>query len=156
MDMKIKLDPALSYLIGAWKWVRTKEGIGVRGTPEFVEVFVSRVVKAGLADADKIQLSGDRAYFYHTAYRLFFENTLKREDEAFCHANDYAAAFLAGLFDSVGKMEDGQVVLSHCDKRDEMVLLRLGYRVVWKEKRAYVLPVDQFLKFIKGWRAETE
>ncbi|MFH1094802.1 MAG: LAGLIDADG family homing endonuclease, partial [Candidatus Micrarchaeota archaeon] len=151
--MKIKLEPPLAYLIGAWKWTRTKEGIGVRGTQMFVEEFVTRAIQAKLVEAEKIQLGEGRAYFYHTAYRLFFQNTLKREDEAFCHANDYAAAFLAGLFDAVGSVEDGQVVLSCADKRDEMVLLRLGYRVTWKEKRAYIVPSDQFLKFIKGWRA---
>jgi hypothetical protein len=149
--MKIKLTPKISYLVGLWKYARTSEGLGVQGSEELQQAFLSAAINAGVASADKIQIKENKTFFYHSAYRAFFEKTLLREDEAFCHANDYAAAFLAGLFDAVGGVHDGQTGLSRADKRDEIVLLRLNFRAKKASGVVWIAPADQFLKFIKAF-----
>lgn len=149
--MKIKLNPQLSYLIGLWKFSRTSEGLGVVGNADLQQAFLSAAIAAGIAKADQIQTKGEKAFFYHSAYRAFFDATLSREDEAFAHANDYSAAFLAGLFDAVGGVHDAQVGLSRADKRDEIVLLRLNFRIKKAGGVFWITPPDQFLKYIKNW-----
>ncbi len=149
--MKIKLTPQLSYCLGLWKYSRTSEGLGVAGNADLQQAFLSAAIASGLTSPDKIQIKGEKTFFYHTAYRAFFEKTLERQDEAFSHANDYAAAFLAGLFDAVGGIHDGQTGLSRWDKRDEIVLLRLNFRTKKAGHVLWIAPADQFLKFTNIW-----
>lgn len=150
--MKIKLSPDMSYIIGLWKYNRTREGIGIVGGEEERMAFSAAALRAGLAEASHLQLRGDRVFFYHTAYRNFFDLTLERQDEAFCHLNDYAAAFFGGLFDAVGGVREGIPYLMRCDKKDEMALLRLGFRLERAGGVAAVMPGAMFLKFIKHWQ----
>lgn len=116
--MKLRLTPTLSYLIGLWKHARTREGIGIVGNFDMKTAFLSKVVEAQLTPADQIQVQENAAFFYHTAYRAFFDQILKEEVDRYCHANDFAAAFLGGMFDAVGGMEAGKVYLTKWDKQD--------------------------------------
>lgn len=150
--MKIRLTPEIAYLAGAWKYARTREGIGVRGSEDFRAAFLGRAVQARVARPDEVQLKDDRLFFYHSAYRAFFDATLAREDEAFVHHNDFAAAFLAGLFDAVGGLENGAAYLTRWDKRDEMVLLRLNFQTLKQGGRLLVGPPGAFLRFISSWK----
>ena len=52
--MKMKLTPELSYIIGLWKEVRTKEGIGVHGTEERLSLFTKAVLESELTDSTKL------------------------------------------------------------------------------------------------------
>lgn len=150
--MKIKLTPEISYVLGLWKYARTREGIGVEGHDGLRTAFLAGAIKAGLAKPNQVQLKDEKAFFYHTAYRAFFDETLAREDVAYSHHNEYAAAFLAGLFDSMGGVEGGKVFLSRWDGRDEMVLLRLNFRGLKSERKLWISPSESFLKFISAWR----
>ncbi|VVB57127.1 Uncharacterised protein [uncultured archaeon] len=116
--MKLRLTPHLSYLIGMWKYARTREGIGIVGNENMRTAFLSKVVQAELTSADKIMVEDMAVYFYHTAYRAFFDQILAEEVDRYAHANDFAAAFLAGLFDAVGGQEEGKVYLAKWDKND--------------------------------------
>lgn len=150
--MKIKLTPEVSYLVGLWKHCRTREGIGIVGSEDMRTTFLSRAMTLGVADAAKVKWEAGSVYFFHSAYRTFFDEVLKEEVERFCHANDYAAAFLAGLFDGNGGAEEGKAYLSKWDKNDEMVLMRLNFKTFKADGRLWIGPADVFLKFIKNWR----
>lgn len=150
--MKIKLTPEVSYLIGLWKHCRTREGIGIVGSEEMRTAFLSRAIALGIADASKVKWELSAVYFFHSAYRAFFDSVLKEEVERFCHANDYAAAFLAGLFDGNGEVEEGKAYFGKWDKNDEMVLMRLNFKTLKADGRLWVGPAEVFLKFIKNWR----
>ena len=121
--MKVKLTPELSYIIGLWKEARAPSGIGVEGREELLAAFTEAALKAKVAEPGKVLSGKDSVYFYHTAYRNFFQKIVEEETERFKYKNEYSASFLAGLFDAVGEIgKDGTVCFRRCSKADEMVL----------------------------------
>jgi len=150
--MKIKLTPELSYLIGLWRKCRSFEGLGVRGKKEVLEIFSKEVLDKGLTTPDRL-LSGDnQVHFYHTAYRKFFQDVEKDQLERFKYLNDYAANYIAGIFDGVGEIDkNGVISLSKMNKRDEMLLLRLGFKTKKREGRLVIERPLIFLAFIKNY-----
>lgn len=150
--MKIKLTPELSYIIGLWRKARTSEGIGVKGSENMIAVFSKEVIDRELATPDKIQSEEDRVYFYHTSYRKFFQQIEKEQLERFKYLNEYAANYLAGIFDATGEIDEkGIVSLGNISSQDEMVLLRLGFVVRRRGKRAIIEKPLLFLTFIKNY-----
>lgn len=148
--MKAKLTPELSYIIGLWKEARVPSGIGVRGRAELLKVFLDSCLEAKVAEPGKVLGGEDSVYFYHTAYRKFFQNVLDEEEERFKYKNEYSASFLAGLFDAVGGIgADGTVSFAKCSRKDEMVMYRLGFNTVRKGGRVYVVRPAKFLAYIK-------
>lgn len=148
--MKVKLTPELSYIIGLWKEARVPSGIGVRGSGGLLKIFMDSCLKAKVAEAGKVLGGEDSVYFYHTAYRKFFQKVLDEEEERFKYKNEYSASFLAGLFDAVGGIgADGTVYFSKCSRTDEMVMYRLGFNTVRKAGRTYVVRPLKFLAYVK-------
>ena len=150
--MKIKLTPELSYLIGLWRKNRTIEGIGVRGDENILAVFSREVLEKQLTTPDKLLSEGNRVFFYHTSYRKFFQQIEKEQLERFRYLNEYAANYLAGLFDANGAIDEkGIVSISNLSPNDVMMLLRLGFVT---RKRARIHVIDRpvvFLTFIKNY-----
>ncbi len=150
--MKIKLTPELSYIIGFWRKARTTEGIGVKGNENVLAVFSNEVIEKGLATPDKIQSEEDRIFFYHTSYRKFFQQIEKEQLDRFKYLNEYAANYLAGIFDSSGEIDDkGIVSLGNISSKDEMMLLRLGFVLRRRNKRAIIEKPLVFLTFIQNY-----
>ena len=150
--MKIKLTPELSYIIGLWRKSRSFEGLGVKGKDSVLEIFSKEAISQGLATSDKILTGEDRVFFYHSAYRKFFQEVEKNQLERFKYLNDYAANYLAGMFDAVGSIdENGIVSLSKISREDEILLLRLGFNT---KKISGVMVLERplvFLAFIKNY-----
>jgi hypothetical protein len=150
--MKIKLTPELSYIIGLWRKARTQEGIGVKGSPDLLQVFSQEVISRELASPDKIQSDEEKVYFYHTSYRKFFQQIEKEQLERFKYLNEYAANYLAGIFDATGEIDEkGIVSLGNISVQDEMMLLRLGFVIRRRAKRAIIEKPLLFLTFIKNY-----
>lgn len=150
--MKIKLTPELSYVIGLWRKSRTLEGLGVSGNDNLLEVFSKEVLEKELTTPDKLLTEGDRVYFYHTAYRKFFQQIEKEQLERFKYLNEYAANYLAGLFDAVGHVDErGIVSLRKANRQDEMMLLRLGFVTKRKDNLLIMERPIVFLTFIKSY-----
>jgi hypothetical protein len=150
--MKIKLTPELAYIIGFWRKRRTHEGIGIKGEKEKLGVFLKEILDLELTTSDKTLTEENRAYFYHTAYRKFFQDVVENQLERFKYVNDYAANYLAGLFDSVGGIDDkGMVYFEKFDRRDEMMMLRLGFGSRKRGERWIVEKPLLFLAFIKNY-----
>ncbi len=150
--MKIRLTPQLAYVIGLWKCRRSKEGIGIEGGSYVLEAFVAELVSSGVAKPNEIKMEETKAYTYHTAYRAFFDSILKREDEVFKYNNDYSASFFAGLFDAVGGERAGKPYLARADNVDEVVLLRLNFRVVRTGRILWIGPAGMFMAWIRPYR----
>jgi len=151
-DMKIKLSPELSYLIGLWRKSRCPEGLGVEGDKEVLEIFTQEVLERQLTTSDKLLTDGDKVYFYHTAYRKFFQQIEAEELERFKYLNEYAANYLAGMFDAVGSIDErGVVSFGYPTKQDEMMLLRLGFQTRRKSERLAIERPVLFLTFIKNY-----
>jgi len=150
--MKIKLTPELSYIIGFWRKRRTYEGIGVKGDRARLEVFSKEVMDKGLTTSDKLLSEDERVWFFHTAYRKFFQDVEAEQLERFKYLNEYAANYLSGLFDSVGGIDErGIVYLEKTNKQDEILLLRLGFGSRWQKDRLLIEKPRAFLAFIKNY-----
>ncbi|MBM3229154.1 hypothetical protein FJZ26_01875 [Candidatus Parvarchaeota archaeon] len=158
--MKFKLTPNLAYFIGLWKGARIAKGIGVRGSRGLVDAFCLCAKQLKLPPTGKVLVSGDSAFFFHSAYKAYFEQVLGRQLEVFKHKNDYSAAFLAGLFDSCGKLDEaGNIMFLHADASDELLLLRLGLKARKSGKSVIIkdqngLLVQLIGKFSKSLEAE--
>jgi hypothetical protein len=152
MRMKIKLTPELSYIIGLWRKSRCNEGLGVRGERAVIEVFAKEALDRGLTTSDKMLSDEIKVYFYHTAYRKFFQEVEKEELERFKYLNEYAANYLAGMFDSSGSIDErGVVTMSGATKQDEMMLLRLGFVTKRRSERLIIERPLIFLAFIRNY-----
>ncbi|MGV8084663.1 MAG: hypothetical protein ACP5N9_00220 [Candidatus Bilamarchaeum sp.] len=150
--MKIKLTPELSYIIGLWRKKKCFDGLGVRGDSDLLATFSSQVLEQNLTTTDKLLSQEEKVYFYHTAYRKFFQDVEEGQLERFKYLNEYAANYLAGLFDAVGEISDkGIVSLSKANSQDEMLLLRLGFKARKSVDRLVIEKPVVFLAFIKNY-----
>ena len=150
--MKIKLTPELAYIIGFWRKRRTYEGLGVRGDSAYLEIFSKEALERNLTTSDKILTLDTRVYFYHTAYRKFFQDIEEEQLERFKYLNEYAANYLAGIFDSVGGIDDkGFVFIDRANPRDEILLMRLGFGARWRNGKLIIERPKAFLAFVKNY-----
>lgn len=173
--MKIKLTPQLAYIIGLWKARRSAEGIGIEGNRGICELFLRECLSLGLAQADKVKFIEPKAqkprdapegaqmhvrekreredckiFFYHSAYRAYFDSVLKNELELFRYKNEYSMNFIAGIYDGNGGVgRENGLHYFFGNKADEMVLLRLGMRVKSEKKKVVFLSSADFEAFVK-------
>jgi hypothetical protein len=149
--MKIRLSPELSYVIGLWGYSKSEKGIGTRGSDELIEAFIQSCLALKLTEIKKIIYAENEALFYNSAMQKFFAQVWGKRPERFKYGNDYAAAYLAGVFDAVGDISGGKLALRHIDVVDKTLLANLrmhpsegrGGVVVGKDKA--------FLKFISPY-----
>ena len=150
--MKIKLTPELAYIIGFWRKRRTFDGLGIRGDRQYLEIFSKEVLEKGLTTSDRLLSEDEKVWFFHSAYRKFFQDIEKEQLERFKYLNEYAASYLGGLFDSVGGIDEkGIVYFEKTNRQDEMLLLRLGFGARWQKERLMVEKPLAFLAFIKNY-----
>ena len=150
--MKVRLTPELSYVIGLWKTVRTKEGIGVRGSQELLDTFVKLIVDLQIIEPDKVQVKENRVYFYHTKYKRFFFKIIDNELDKFKYINDYSGNFVAGLFDASGDISSEGIVSIHgLSRKDEILLMRLGFLTARKKDSVVIMKPRLFLRFVKPY-----
>ena len=150
--MKIRLTPELSYIIGLWRKCRSFDGLGVKAKPKVVEVFSKEVLDNELTTSDKLLTDKGKVYFYHSAYRKFFQEIVKDQLYRFRYLNEYAANYLAGMFDAVGEVDEkGIVYFRKGNIEDEMLLLRLGFGGRKRGERLVVERPLPFLAFIKNY-----
>ncbi len=150
--MKIKLTPELAYIIGLWRKSRIHEGIGVHGNKEIIETFSKEVIENGLTTSDKLLSDEKKVYFYHTAYRKFFQSVEEEQLERFKYLNEYAANYFAGVFDASGKIDEkGFVYINKANRNDEILLIRLGFGARWRNDHLVIEKPRAFLAFIKNY-----
>lgn len=150
--MKIKLSPELSYLIGFWRKRRSQEGFGVYGDEKQLELFTKELLTLQIATAEKILTKEDMVFTHNTAYKKFFHEIEEEELERFKYLNEYAANYVAGIFDSVGRIDEkGFVRITKINKQDEMLFLRLGFMTKRMKDGVVIGKPRAFLAFIKNY-----
>ncbi|MEM4554427.1 MAG: hypothetical protein QXT25_01080 [Candidatus Anstonellaceae archaeon] len=152
--MKLVMNPTRAYILGLWKGRKTKEGVGVEGSQQLCEVFIKICLDEGFAQPNKIkydQESGKKCYFYNSAVRAWLQQELEKRQERLKYKNEFAASYFAGLFDSTGGvLENEKICYFEGDATDEIVLLRLGFRVK-KEKGKLVVFGFEFCRWISPY-----
>ncbi len=150
--LKIKLAPELAYLIGFWRKRRSSEGLGIYGNEEHQTHFTKLLLEMKIAPTEKIQTLEDKVFTYNTAYRKFFQEVEEEQLERFKYLNEYAASYIAGIFDSVGGItEKGIVYMTKMNAEDEMMLLRLGFATKRTKDGLAICKPKAFLIFIKNY-----
>lgn len=151
--MKIKLTPEFAYIIGFWRKRRVGDGIGIYGGENHLALFSNEVLRLGLTTSDKLLTREDTIYFYHTAYKKFFREIEEEQLERFKYLNDYAASYLAGMFDACGEIdkEKGYVFFGKSNRSDEMLILRLGFGAIWRQGKLIIARPKVFLRFIQEY-----
>lgn len=158
--MKIKLTPELAYIIGLWRHRKIDKGIGIKGNDRLLSVFTKTVIDTGLTEPNKLLTEKDTVFFYHSAYRKFFQDIESELIERFRYKNEFSKAYLAGLFDSKGGFAKGKEktgnrypYISNADIKDEMIILRLGFRCRFAGKKNILIIQDKrrFIDYIREW-----
>jgi len=147
--MKIKMTPELAYVIGLWKGRKIPRGIGIKGSGEIREIFLKEALKTLKIPPEKIQLSENEIYFYHSAYRKFFEETERNQLDVFRKKNRYSASYLAGLFDSCGGVKEKTPYLARASEKEQMLLELLGFRARFIEGKLVILTSKEFIEFVE-------
>jgi hypothetical protein len=93
-------------------------------------------------------------FFYHSKYRLFFQDIIKNRLERFQYENKFSASYLAGRFDSCGgyNKDEKSIYITYSDKIDEMILLRLGFEAKLIGKKIVIKNKEKFLEYVKYFR----
>lgn len=147
--MRIKMTPELAYVIGLWKGRKASRGVGIRGSGEIREVFLKEALKTLKIPPQKIQLNKNEIYFYHSAYRKFFEEAERNQLDVFRKKNDYSASYLAGLFDSCGGVKGDTPYLARASEKEQMLLELLGFRARFIEGKLAILTSNEFFAFVE-------
>jgi len=151
--MKFTMSPSRAYLLGLWKSRRTSEGVGVEGHRELCEVFIKLCLDEKVAQSDKIQYKEGalhKCFFYNTAFRTWLDSEMEKREERLKYKNEFAANYFAGVFDAKGGWADSvtgvKMPFIIGDRVDEMVLMRLSFRVKRQGVRLAIISEDFY-----GW-----
>ena len=150
--MKFAMSPARAYLLGLWKGRRTKEGVGVEGHREVCETFLKICLDERLCQPDKVKYEEGavhKCYFYNSAVRAWLQGEMEKREERLRFRNEFAASYFAGLFDGKGgffEIKGEKFCYLIGDRTDEIVLLRLNFRVKKERGKIAILSQDFY-----GW-----
>jgi len=151
--MKYSMSPGRAYLLGLWKSRRTIQGVGVEGHRELCEAFLKACLDEKFCQPDKVKYEEGplhKCFFYNTALRAWFDAEMKKREERLKYKNEFAANYFAGLFDAKGGWADSvagrKMAFILGDQVDEIVLLRLGFRVKKQGARLAIISEDFY-----GW-----
>ncbi|MEM4633815.1 MAG: hypothetical protein QW275_01540 [Candidatus Anstonellaceae archaeon] len=155
--MKFKMNPNRAYLLGLWKSRKTKSGVGVEGRRELVEVFAKTCLDEKLALPNKMQYKEGAlhsCFFYNSALKAWLQEELGKREERLRYKNEFSANYFAGLFDARGGWQESSLGMKIpfviADKVDEIVLLRLGFRVK-RQKGVLAMLSPDFYSFIEPY-----
>ena len=151
--MKFTMSPARAYFLGMWKSRRTAEGVGVEGHRELCTAFLQLALAEKFASPDKVQYKEGqlhKCYFYNTALRAWLDEEMEKRDMRLKYKNEFAASYFAGVFDAKGGWDTAvngkKLAFIIGDKVDEIVLMRLGFRVKKQGARLAIISEDFY-----GW-----
>ena len=147
----MKLTKELAYLIGFWKVRATKEGIGVVGSEEAQEKFISELLKLKLVAPDRILLKNGVALFHHIKYRNDFLNVIKNQNDLFARKNKLTAAYVQGMYDSEGSFEKGILIINKTSFQDQMLIERLGFYTERRKGTLRIRDPEAFLEFLRKY-----
>jgi hypothetical protein len=154
--MKIKLDLQMAYLIGLWKARKCSAGLGIRGGDEIREVFAKKALERLKIPSTHFKLEKGAIFFFHSAYRKYFQETEKRELEIFSRKNGLSASFLAGYFDGKGAVEQGTIYFARPTETDRSLIERLGFKTIFRRGRLYLVRPREFIVFILPFVSHSE
>lgn len=151
--MTVKLTPEFCYIAGLVNKGREYErsAIGIFTTlDKMIEKFVETAIKLGMAP-NKILIEDyegiKHAYFFNSKLAKQAREAVERETKIFKYKNEFSGNYLAGMFDSSGKMVKGRVIIKGLSANDQLMLQNLGVHT----KGSDIMNVSVFLELIKDY-----
>ena len=153
MSKKLRLNPRVAYFMGLYSTDKDK-AVGVTSdNDDVVAKFVKIAIDEFEVEPNKVlvEQSGDtqRAYFYNSKLKKLLDNALERKSVTFKYKNDYAAGYLAGLFDIYGGEDGRGLFIKNYDDTDFLLIENLGFHTMAHGNKLYVKNARTFLGFIK-------
>ncbi len=146
---RLRFTPELAYLLALWIYNRHRKGVGVRGA--LAPIFAKMALELGLTEQGKITYDEEGIYFHNPRVKKAFERWAAEREHRIKYHNDFASAFLAGLYDSEGEGDK----LRRLKVEDERILSQLGFKVE-QAKGYWVRPFAAFAKLIKPYSRKLE
>lgn len=152
MTRKLKLSPDVSYFLGVFAYSGDPAvGITTSSSTE-VERFVSIAVKELGVEPEKVKVEqvedALHAYFYHSKLKKLLSRALERRAVTFKHKNDYAANYLAGIFDVIGGRNAKGLYMEGLGDQDQLVMENLGFHTLPQGRKLYLVNQGAFAAFI--------
>ena len=147
----------------------------MEGRADLCEAFLQLCLQEKFCQPDKVQyreerreatgLAGKagmgplhRCFFYNTAIRAWLDSEMKKREERLKYKNGFAASYFAGVFDARGGWADStsgaRMPFLSGDRTDEIVLLRLGFRVKKERGKLAILSEDFYSWVVPYLRLE--
>ncbi len=146
---RLSFTPDLAYLLALWLYNKHKKGVGVRGV--LAPIFAKKALELGLTKEGKVTYDEEGIYFYNPKVKKAFERWAEEREHRIKYHNEFASAFLAGLYDSEGEGEK----LRRLKAEDEKILSNLGFKVEFA-KGYWVRPFKAFAKLIRPYSRRLE
>ncbi|EQD34741.1 hypothetical protein B2A_12684 [mine drainage metagenome] len=152
MSKKLKLNPNVSYILGACSHT-INEYIGIRSRYEkVVEKFVKLSMDEFGIEPNKVLISEEHGVsdvkFYNSKLKRLLADALERKTRLFKYRNDYSAEYVAGLFDVYGGINQKGPYLISMDSGDLLILENIGIHTMQQGSKSYIINPSAFMGFI--------
>ncbi len=160
MSKKLKLNPRVAYFMGLYSTGKDK-AVGITSEDgEVIAKFVKIAIDEFEVEPNKILFEqrgrAQRAYFYNSKLKKLLDNALERKSVTFKYKNDYAAGYVAGLFDIDGGKDGRGLFIKDYDDTDFLLIENLGFHTMAHGNKLYIKNARTFLDFIKKFTGRFE
>lgn len=113
-----------------------------------IENFVALALKLGV-DTKKIVIEDfdgiKHVYFFNSKLAKEIRELVEKETKVFKYKNEFSSNYLAGMYDSSGKIRNGKVSISRMTRSNELMFQNLGIHT----KGSTIMNIKYFFDFIK-------
>lgn len=150
--MKIKLTPDICYIAGLNAPFKEKNAVGIEtNTKELEERFAELAIKLFEVDPTRILVAENGGkhsiYFYNSRIAKRLAEIRSKADKLFRSQNDLSRNYLAGMFDSMGRIScSGGVFMNGLQPVDEVFLANMGIHT----KSGRIINISSLITLISG------
>lgn len=153
MSKKLKLNPAVSYMLGLYNYNKSA-AIGLTtDNAEVLQKFVKLVMEQFEILPNKIIIEQEdelmQAYFYNSKLKKLLDAALERKGKIFKYKNDYSANYFAGIFDVIGGKDKMGLYLRGLQTSDYILLENIGIHTSADGNKYHITSGNTFVSFIK-------
>jgi hypothetical protein len=150
--MKIKLTPEICYIAGLNAPFKEKNAVGVETNIKEIEThFAELAMKLFEVDPTRIMVTEEEGrhsiYFYNSRIAKRLAEIRSKADKLFRSQNDLSRNYLAGMFDSMGRISgSGGVFMNGLQPVDEVFLANMGIHT----KGGRIINISSLIALISG------
>ncbi len=149
--MKIKLTPEICYIAGLNAPFKEKNAVGVETNIKEIEThFAELAMKLFEVDPTRIMVTEEEGrhsiYFYNSRIAKRLAEIRSKSDKLFRMQNEFSKSYLAGMFDSMGRISKSGVFMNGMHPVDEVFLANMGIHT----KGGRVTNISSLVSLIKN------